>query len=62
MIARAPTLMIHQNPICPLENTFAEWPLSLSIMGRTNDAVFPDPVRAMPTTSRPSMIGGIVFR
>jgi hypothetical protein len=42
--------------------TLAEWTLSFSIMGRTNDAVLPDPVRAIPTTSRPSMIGGIVFR
>jgi hypothetical protein len=30
-------------------------------MGRTNEAVFPDPVLAIPTTSRPSIIGGIAF-
>ena len=42
--------------------TLAEWLFSFSNIGIKNAAVFPDPVRAIATTSFPSIISGIVLR
>ena len=42
--------------------TLTLWPLRRSIMGMTKAAVFPDPVRAMPTTSFRLRSRGIVLR
>jgi hypothetical protein len=46
----------------PRAPTLAECVFSFSIMGMTNAAVLPDPVRAMPTTSSPCMMRGTALR
>ncbi|KAL4973271.1 hypothetical protein BDW66DRAFT_142442 [Aspergillus desertorum] len=48
--------------IKPRAPNFVLCDFNFSIIGITNAAVFPDPVRAIPTTSWSSMMTGIVLR